>query len=92
MGLKAEYRGIFADKSLVEVIEILKSKGEDFADIVRLLKVQAKSIQLYKNVKSDIEAQTEEEGNGIEGTKKSYYVNKYERDPRNRKKQSKYMD
>ncbi|WP_350019433.1 EVE domain-containing protein [Priestia flexa] len=86
LGIRAAYRGIFAGKTLDLVIEILTRKGEDYADIVRLLKVQAKSIQLYKNVRSDIEAQELEEGNGIEGIKKSYHVNKYERDPKNRKK------
>lgn len=86
LGLRAAYRGIFAGKTLDLVIEILKRKGEDYGDIVRLLKVQAKSIHLYKSVRSDIEAQELEEGNGIEGIKKSYYVNKYERDPKNRKK------
>lgn len=86
LGLRAAYRGIFAGKTLDLVIEILKCKGEDYADIVRLLKVQAKSIQLCKSVRSDIEAQELEEGNGIEGIKKSYHVNKYERDPKNRKK------
>ncbi|MED4046677.1 EVE domain-containing protein, partial [Priestia aryabhattai] len=86
LGLRAAYRGIFAGKTLDLVIEILKCKGEDYADIVRLLKVQAKSIHLYKSVRSDIEAQELEEGNGIEGIKKSYHVNKYERDPKNRKK------
>ncbi|MBU8689490.1 EVE domain-containing protein [Priestia megaterium] len=86
LGLRAAYRGIFAGKTFDSVIEILKRKGEDYADIVRLLKVQAKSIQLYKSVRSDIEAQELEEGNGIEGIKKSYHVNKYERDPKNRKK------
>ncbi|MED4210801.1 EVE domain-containing protein [Priestia megaterium] len=86
LGLRAAYRGIFAGKTLDLVIEILKRKGEDYADIVRLLKVQAKSIHLYKSVRSDIEAQELEEGNGIEGIKKLYHVNKYERDPKNRKK------
>ncbi|MGG1630325.1 HNH endonuclease [Rossellomorea sp. NRS-1567] len=86
LGLKADYRGFFEGQSIDEVIEILNSKGERYADVVRLLKVQAKTSRLYETVISDIEAQEIEEGNYVEGTKKSYFVNKYERDPKNRKK------
>ncbi|MBY0120919.1 EVE domain-containing protein [Bacillus sp. S/N-304-OC-R1] len=86
LGLRANYRGLFKGKLLKEVVEFLQNKGEDYADIVRLLIVYGKSEELYENVKSDIESQEIEEGNGIEGTKKSYLVNKYERVPKNRKK------
>jgi 5-methylcytosine-specific restriction enzyme A len=85
LGLKADYRGLFKGEPLDTVIEILKSKGEEYADVVRLLKLQAKKSRLYENVISDIEAQEIEEGNRMEGSKKSYFVNKYERDPKNRK-------
>ena len=86
LGMRADYRGIFAGKSLEEVLKVLQFKGKDYEDIVRLLKVHSKSEQLYVSVKSDIEAQIIEEGHGIEGAKKSYLVNKYERDPKNRKR------
>ncbi|CAH0147559.1 hypothetical protein SRABI80_00546 [Peribacillus frigoritolerans] len=86
LGMRAAYRGIFKGKSLDEVIGVLQMQEKNFIDIVRLLKVYAKSLDLYENVKSDIEAQVIEEGNGIEGTKKTYLVNKYERDPKNRQK------
>lgn len=86
LGMRANYRGIFAGKLLEEVLRVLQSKGKDYEDIVRLLKLHIKSEELYVNVKSDIEAQHIEEGHGIEGGKKSYLVNKYERDPKNRKR------
>jgi 5-methylcytosine-specific restriction enzyme A len=85
LGMKADYRGLFEGESLTRVIEILNSKGEEYGDVVRLLKLEAKKSRLYENVVSDIEAQEIEEGNRIEGTKKSYFVNQYERDPKNRK-------
>lgn len=87
LGMRANYRGIFKGKSLDEVINVLQTEEKDFVDIVRLLKVYAKSEDLHENVKSDIEDQEIEEGNGgIEGTIKTYLVNKYERDPKNRQK------
>ncbi|MFK5709842.1 EVE domain-containing protein [Lysinibacillus boronitolerans] len=86
LGIRADYRGAFKNKSVYDVIGILQSKGVEYAEIVRLLKVYSKSKELYEIVKLDIEAQQIEEGNGIEGTKKKYLVNKYERDPKNRKK------
>ncbi|HDR7827531.1 EVE domain-containing protein [Bacillus cereus group sp. Bce018] len=86
LGLRANYRGLFSGKSLGEVIEIFKSEGEEYSDIVRLLQGRERSIQLYENVISDIESQEIEEGGRIEGTKRSYYVNKYERNIKNRKK------
>lgn len=42
--------------------------------------------ELLLVVEDDLEALKVEEGNGIEGTKKTYLVNKYERDSMNRKK------
>jgi 5-methylcytosine-specific restriction enzyme A len=86
LGLKADYRGLFEGESIDQVIEILNSNGEEYADVIRLLRIQAKTSHLYENVISDIEAQEFEEGKRIEGTKKSYFINKYERDPENRKK------
>ncbi|WP_232718601.1 HNH endonuclease [Bacillus sp. FJAT-45037] len=86
LGIRADYRGIFEDKTVKEVIETLNSKGTEYTEVVRLLRVYSKSEDLYEIAKSDIEAQEVEEGNGIEGTKKTYLVNKYERDPKNRKK------
>ncbi|MFE4426486.1 HNH endonuclease [Peribacillus butanolivorans] len=88
LGMKANYRGIFKGKSLDEVINVLQTQEKDFIDIVRLLRVcaKSKSVDLFENVKSDIEAQEIEEGNGIEGNKKTYLVNKYERAPKNRQK------
>lgn len=85
LGMRADYRGIFKGKSLEELIETLLTKGEDYKDIVRLLRIYGKSEELYENVKSDIDAQEVEEGNRVEGTRKTYYVNTYERDPKNRK-------
>lgn len=86
LGLRANYRGLFSGKSLGEVIEIFKNEGEEYSDIVRLLQGREPSIQLYENVISDIESQEIEEGERIEGTKRSYYVNKYERNSKNRTK------
>lgn len=86
LGMKSEYRGVFQGKVIHEVIEILQRKGTEYDEIVRLLNVYSESEKLFEIVKSDIEAQQVEEGNRIEGTKKAYLVNKYERDPKNRKK------
>lgn len=86
LGMRAVYRGVFAGKTLDELIEVLQTKGEEYTNITRLLKVHSKSEELYKNVIDDIDSQIIEEGHGIEGARKSYLVNKYERDPKNRKK------
>lgn len=86
LGLRANYMGLFSGKSLGEVIEIFKNEGEEYSDIVRLLQGREPSIQLYENIISDIESQEIEEGERIEGTKRSYYVNKYERNSKNRTK------
>ena len=44
------------------MIEIFKSEGEEYSEIVRLLQGREQSIQLYENVISDIESQEIEEG------------------------------
>lgn len=37
LGLKGEFKGLFAEKSLKEVIEILQNTSEDYCDIIELI-------------------------------------------------------
>lgn len=87
LGLKAEFRGIFEGYSLNMVIEFLKAKENDFGEIVRLLKLFGeKDIYVSNQTEKDLEALIVEEGSGVEGYQVGYYVNRYERDPKNRAK------
>lgn len=84
LGMKADYRGIFQEKELNEVILILEDSGKDYAEAVRLLKLLDDS-ELVQSIDLDLEAEQVEEGHGIEGNVKYYYGKRYERDSNNRK-------
>ncbi|NEU30143.1 hypothetical protein GN156_05030 [bacterium LRH843] len=86
MGMKADYRGIFKGKTIDELIKTLESYGNDYGVITSLLKEYQKSEFLFKAIKEDVENQEAENGNSFEGSKKTYLVNKYERNPKNRLK------
>ncbi|WP_342551079.1 EVE domain-containing protein [Lysinibacillus sp. FSL M8-0216] len=78
--LKKENRILFTESELEKARERLTQLGffleieDDEHDDLLLI------------VEDDLEALRIEEGNGIEGAKKAYLVNKYERDSKNRKK------
>lgn len=82
LGMKANYRGIFQGEELKDVIKILKAEGELYKDAVRLLMLLEDDLE--NSIKSDIEAERVEEGQGIEGRVKYYYGKRYERDSKNR--------
>lgn len=84
LGMKAGYRGIFEGEKLNDVIDILISKGNGFKESVRLLKLLDDE-NLINIIKSDLEAEHLEEGNGVEGNVKYYYGKRYERDFNNRR-------
>ncbi|WP_138418228.1 HNH endonuclease [Aquibacillus sediminis] len=83
LGMKADYRGIFKGLKLSTVIKILEHKGQDYAYAVNLLKFLVEA-EIVQTVKSDIEAEMQEEGKAIEGNIKYYYGKRYERDCKNR--------
>lgn len=84
LGMKADYRGIFAGKELKEVIDILKEHGKGYEESVRLLSL-LDDIDLINLINADLEAEQIEEGRGIEGNVKYYYGKRYERDSKNRR-------
>ncbi|WP_318615295.1 EVE domain-containing protein [Sporosarcina sp. YIM B06819] len=84
LGMKADYRGIFQEEELNEVIQILETKGEAYSEVTRLLKLLDET-ELDRSIDSDLEAEQAEEGYGIEGHVKHYNGKRYERDSKNRK-------
>lgn len=84
LGLKAEYKGIFEGKVLVDLIEILTEQGQGYEGIVALLKLLDDS-NLINTINLDLEAEQAEEGYGIEGNVRYYFGKRYERDSTNRR-------
>lgn len=84
LGMRADYRGVFQGKELSTVIQVLTDKGQDYSEVVRLLKL-LDNTELEKNINSDLEAELAEEGFGIEGHLRYYYGKRFERNPKNRK-------
>lgn len=88
--LQKKYRPFFTDTELEIAKERLVQLGfeivSDSDDFDNLVVNEFAQDGLLAIVESDIEALNIEEGNGIEGTKRKYLVNKFERDPKNRKK------
>lgn len=84
LGMRADYKGIFEGKELIEIIDILTGQGENFEESVRLLTL-LDDRDLINTINSDLEAEQAEEGNGIEGHFKYYYGKRYERDSKNRR-------
>lgn len=82
LGMKADYKGIFKGKDLIEVLDVL-TQGKGFEESVRLLTLLDDS-GLIHTINSDLEAEQVEEGNRIEGNVKYYYGKRYERDSKNR--------
>lgn len=84
--LQKEFRTLFTDSEL----EIARGRLAQLGFLVETecenFEKEPEQDDLLSIVESDIEALNIEEGNGIEGTRKTYLVNKYERDPKNRKK------
>ncbi len=88
--LQKKYRPLFNEAELEIARERLVQLGFDIVadsdDFDNLDVNEFGQDGLLAIVESDIEALNIEEGNGVEGTKRKYLVNKYERDPKNRKK------
>ncbi len=88
--LQEKYRPLFNEVELEIARERLVQLGfeivGDSEDFDNLDVNEFGQDGLLAIVESDIEALNIEEGNVIEGTKRTYLVNKYERDPKNRKK------
>lgn len=84
LGIKGEYRGLFQEMELKELIQILEDSGQDFEETIRLLNL-LDNTELEDYIKDDLEAERIEESYGLEGKVKYYYSRHYERSPRNRK-------
>lgn len=83
LGMKADYRGVFKEKSINDAIKILENADQDYSTVIKLLKL-FKDEELSKVIDLDIEAEKVEEGYGIEGKSRNYYGKRYERNARNR--------
>ena len=75
--LEKEYRILFTETE----IEIAQERLSELGFVLKDIETDLLSI-----VENDLEALRIEEGYGIEGSKKIYLINKYERDPKNRKR------
>lgn len=78
--LKKENRILFTESEL----EIARERLTQLGFFLEIEDDEQDDLLLI--VEDDLEALRIEEGNGIEGAKKAYLVNKYERDSKNRKK------
>ena len=93
-GIKADYRGLFKDCTLPELIELLHEAGEGYEDVVRLLQMYADYLTVAEaqiaisdeELEADRESQDIENGIIKEGSMKYYYGSRYERSITNRKK------
>lgn len=83
LGLRKEFRGIFAEKTIDEAIQILKESGsDDYTELIEILS----NINYAPDYQSDIEAETATTYEvNTEGKKKQYFTTRYERNPANRK-------
>lgn len=85
LGMKAEYRGIFSNKKIDEVISILMESDQNYSIAIKLLENTGNRMkQLLKIIDSDTESEQVEEGYLIEGKVKYRYVKSYERNPKNK--------
>lgn len=69
LGMKADYRGLFKDYSLKDVIKVLEDSGILYKDTVRLLGLLDIDI-LEDTIKQDLDAELAEEGNSLEGSRR----------------------
>lgn len=84
LGLKANYRGIFKNYGLDEVIEIMMRSSNDYSKVIELLE-RFKTYNLERIIELDIESENLENGEGLEGAAKYYYGKRYERNTTNRR-------
>lgn len=84
LGMKADYRGIFKNYRLSDVIEVLSGSKSDYSKVVALLELYRQQ-ELERVIKSDIEIEELGEGIGLEGRTKYFYGKRYERNAKNRR-------
>ncbi|WP_214770520.1 HNH endonuclease [Exiguobacterium sp. s133] len=88
LGMKADYRGIFNNKKIDEVISILKESDQNYSVAIELLKInkfnEDRVKQLVHIVELDVEAEQVEEEYSFEGNVKYYHTKRYERSVKNR--------
>lgn len=96
LGIVGSHKGIFASTSVKEALELLKSNGNEFNTIVEAIQrytsgsetISTKEID-YETILKDIESDVVENGEfpkKYEGTARTYFGKRYERDPENRRR------
>lgn len=90
IGLKSVHKGIFSEMSLDDAIIILEEQDSDFSLVIQCL-YRLNQIEENQNLQdvitNDIESEkAEEESYYTDGSVKSYYGMRYERNPENRKR------